>query len=68
MVLDRLYNAWPCNLAQNSRDGQQYRPAFEGVLPTARIIAEEKLNAAASEIEIDLLAVVVLLFVIPDTR
>ena len=28
--------------AQNSRDGKQYRPAFEGVLQTARIVAESE--------------------------
>ena len=68
MVLHQIDKAGLCYSAQTSRDGQQYRPAFKGVLPTARIIAEGKLNAAASEIEIDLLAVVVLWFGIPDTR
>ena len=33
--------------AQHSRDGQQYRPAFGGVLPTARIIAESEYDADA---------------------
>ena len=35
--------------AQNSRDGQQYRPAFGGVLQTARIVAESELTADASK-------------------
>ena len=31
-----------------SRDGQQYRPAFGGVLQTARILVEARFDAAAS--------------------
>ena len=68
MVLHQIDKAGLCYSAHTSRAGQQYRPAFGGVLPTARILAEETLHAAASEIEIDLLAAVVLLFGNPDTH
>ena len=33
--------------AHHSRDGQQYRPAFWGVLQTARIIPESECDADA---------------------